>query len=554
MKYYPILSDDDIRSVCLCYPYKDMVSGFKKCSKDFSSLLPGRRPQSISEEAGRNLIANNPHSNLTAKMIEALLSSWIPQLTALVEEQLAEGKSTDLAYIIAFSKLGGSSFVKVFFRFSDKGFSEDHLSAICAGVEALSAERQLITEQNDSASTAKQIEEIKRQLGKELKEKDKEIRRGSAENKALTKELTKEKETTASLLEDCKRTVFLQQQVSEASSEIEKLKQELFDAGLRLKMAQNAYEECEGREKALKEEASSIRAELSDCRNALSEMKQRQKAALDLLYNDTTDELRPIDMEEFYEYLSYNLSDIGLDKNKSYFPLILKFLGNTLFTNKPIICNQAVGHALARCISNTLCGSQNVTIVPYKAEITPKDIRSALETDSRILVFDSFIGNYSEMQLLPILRSAKRKIVLLTAEYDKTIAYLLPEEVLINCIYLNANNIPELLASNGLSEDPSTIKEEIAIPIYTAPNRKAQRLCREIMLELGFQPIVANALAEQMSSEEQLDGFLAFSAIPYSINAYGISPFNVSDRLNKYAGFSGKCAHKDLLMEWFGDV
>ncbi len=554
MKYYPVLSDDEIRSICLGYPYKDLITGFKKCSKDFSSLLPGRRPQSVSEEIGRNLIANNPRSNLTAKMVEVLLSSWVPNIKALVKEQIADGKSADFAYIIAFSKLGGSSFVKVFFHFSDESFSEDRIAAICAGVEALSAEKERITGQNDSLSTSKQIEEIKRQLGRELKEKDKEIKRITAESKVLTKELTKERETTAALMEESNQIELLQKQVSEASSEIEKLKQELVDAGLRLKAAQDAFEESEGREHALKEEASSIRAELVGCRNTLAKVAQRQKSILDLLYIDTADELRPVDMEEFYEYLSYNLSDVGLDKSKSYYPLLVGFLGNSLFANKPIICNQAVGHSLARCISNTLCGSQNATIVPYKSEITSRDIGNALETDSRILVSDSFIGNYSELELLPILRSAKRKIIIVTAEYDKTIAYLMPEEVLINCTYINASNIPELLVPNGLSEDPSTIKEELVLPVYSTPNRKAQRLCREIMLELGFQPIVANALAEQMASEEQLDGFLAFSAIPYSINAYGISPYNVSDRLNKYAGYSGKCAHKDLLMEWFGNV
>ena len=93
MKYYPILSDDEIRSICLGYPYKDLITGFKKCSKDFSSLLPGRRPQSVSEEIGRNLIANNPRSNLTAKMVEVLLSSWVPNIAALVKEQIADGKN-----------------------------------------------------------------------------------------------------------------------------------------------------------------------------------------------------------------------------------------------------------------------------------------------------------------------------------------------------------------------------------------------------------------------------------------------------------------------------
>ena len=74
------------------------------------------------------------------------------------------------------------------------------------------------------------------------------------------------------------------------------------------------------------------------------------------------------------------------------------------------------------------------------------------------------------------------------------------------------------------------------------------------MRELGYPPAIIGVLSEQMSSEEKLAEYLAFSIIPYSIEAYGVSPYNASDRLGKYAGFSGKCVYKDLLMEWFGDA
>ena len=158
------------------------------------------------------------------------------------------------------------------------------------------------------------------------------------------------------------------------------------------------------------------------------------------------------------------------------------------------------------------------------------------------------------MELFPILRSAKRKIVIATAEYDKTITYLLPEEILLNCTYVNTNNIPELFEQYELDEDPSNIKEKLIHPFYKEANRRAQRLCKEIMDELGFSSPVSNILAARMTSEEILDEYLAFSILPYSIEAYDVSPYNASPRLNKYAGSIGKCKHKDLLMEWYGNV
>lgn len=554
MRYFPILTDDEIRSICGYYPYKDLINGFKKCSKDFSALLPGRRPQSVSEETGRNLIANNPHSNLTARMIEVLLSSWVPSVTESVKEQIAEGKDVDFAYINALSKFGDPSFVRIFLRFVDEAFSEERIAAICAGVAALSAEREQIKEQSDASATARQIADLKQQQKKELKVKDQEIKKYTSEIRDLKKDLSEEREKAKSLAEENKQIDCLQEQLFEAEAEIERLKQRLQDSDARLAAATESYRESKERENELNAAILTVKSDLEDCQGRLSQLEQAREAALELAYSDTSEELRPVDMDEFIEYLSYNLSSMGLDQSKAYFSLLLNFLGNTIFSNKPIICNQAIAHSLSRCISNSLYGTPNVKIIPFTKELTSGKIASILETDARILVFDSFIGNYSEMELFPLFRKAKRKIIFVTAEYDNTIAYLLPEEVLLGCTYINANNIPELLMEKGLDEDPSSIKEELALPIYEAPDKRAQRFCKEIMLELGFSTTVASSLSEQMSSEETLDGFLAFSVIPYSVEAYGVSPYNVSDRLNKYAGFSGKSVYKELLMEWYGDV
>ena len=310
MKYYYALSDEEIKSICLCYPYKELITGFKKCSKDFSALLPGRRPQSVSEEAGRNLIANNLHSNLTAKMVEVLLSSWVPKVSALVKEQLEDGKETDYAYIVAFSRLGGPSFVMPFFRFSDEEFSEERISAICAGVAALSAEREQIKELYDSATTTKQVEDLKRQHLAELKEKEQMIKRQATEIKAITKELEKERETTASLQEDNKQIEYLQKQLSEAALEIDKLRQDLQDESIRLKMAQDRQAESEVRKQELERENSSIQDAFDSCKSLLDQIDQQRQAVMALLYSDTAEELRPVDMDEFNEYLSYNFGSV----------------------------------------------------------------------------------------------------------------------------------------------------------------------------------------------------------------------------------------------------
>ena len=336
-----------------------------------------------------------------------------------------------------------SSFVRIFFHLSDVGFSEEHISAIIAGVDALFEERSKINERIDSSTNAKQIDEIKREHNRELKEKDKEIKKILTEKKILEAELSKERETTTKLTKENQRIPNLLDQLSKSAEESVALSNTIKEVELKLKEAKEAYIESERREQAVREEADAIRAELYKCQAALMESEEKHKAIYNLLYSDTTEELRPVNMSEFSEYLSYNLSNLGLEKSTSYFSLLVKYLGDTVFCNRPIICNHAIGLALAKCISNTLCGSQNPTIIPYQKGITSNEIKGILESDSRIVIFDSFIGNYSEMELFPIIRSVKRKIIFITAEYDGKYHHESAEEDLVHSEVSLCANAPE---------------------------------------------------------------------------------------------------------------
>ena len=142
MKYYIALTEEEIERVCRAHPYRVMLGGFKKCSKDFSAIMPGRRPQSVSEEVGRNLLLTNPHANLTAKMIEVLLTDWIKNITEVVKKQTDEGKALDAAYISAFSRFNLPGCMDLYFRFCNIEISEEHVLALAAGVDALIAERE----------------------------------------------------------------------------------------------------------------------------------------------------------------------------------------------------------------------------------------------------------------------------------------------------------------------------------------------------------------------------------------------------------------------------
>ena len=553
MKYYTKLTDDEIKIVCYAYPYRELINGFKKCSKDFSSLMPGHRQQRVSEEVGRKLIADNSNSNLTAKMVEALLSTWVSKVKESVEKQIKDGKSKDLAYIFAFSEFNLPGCIQIFFRFSNEDFTEDHISAICAGVEALLSEREKALGKTESAVALDQVQEEQKRCAKELKEKSLELRHKIEENKDLLNELADKNTQIQCLLAENQKIADFQQSLSVEKEKVDTLTDENELLTRQVSKLQEMCAEHDRQTQKLVSEKSTIQAQLERYYSQIEELETAKRDLLDRIYMDTIEELRPVDMDEFIEYLSYNLKSIGLSDTQEYFSVFLDFLSHVLFRNKPIICNQAVGHALARCVSNTLCGNPNPMVITYNGTITNGEIRTLLETEERVVILDGFIGIYDEMELLPLLNSIKRKIIFVTTMYEQTMAYLLPEEVLCYCTYINANRLPELFLMNHSDEDPSTIHEDLMEPAFEAANSYAQRLCKEIMCQLGFSAMVADIFSAQMTSEAKLVEYLVFSIVPYSIEVFGESPYGVSERLQKYAGPNGKCSKKNLLLEWFGD-
>ena len=460
MKYYIALTDEEIQRVCYAFPYMAMISGFKKFSKDFSAVMPGRRPKSVSEEAGRNLLVSNPRSNLTAKMIEGLLSGWVKNVSNAVKKHQDEGKSADLSFIYAFARYNLPGCLDLYFRFADEELAKERMLALSAGVEALTAERERSFESAKASVDRYKIEEVEAKYAKEIKSLKEERKQQSARIKELLAEIKRANEQIGFLQEGNHQIEHLQEQLDDATDTISKMTANSSLLAKQISELQALYEEAQ---RALDEactQKTEIQAQLAACQATLTEFEEKKKKLSMQTYQADPKELRPVDMDEFIEYLSYNLTSIGVESSKSYFQILLSYLADVLFKNRPIICNHALGITLAACVSNCLCGNPNPLVVPYTKGISAPDIQSILNCDHRVIVFDSFLANFNEMELLPILRSVPGKIIFLTVEYDKSIVYLVPDEVLCNCTYINANHIPPLLQQNKIDEDPSIIYEE----------------------------------------------------------------------------------------------
>jgi hypothetical protein len=69
--------------------------------------------------------------------------------------------------------------------------------------------------------------------------------------------------------------------------------------------------------------------------------------------------------------------------------------------------------------------------------------------------------------------------------------------------------------------------------------------------DFGISSVLSTYKSSLISDEVSLCCVLAFDALPFCMDVIGISPFNISKRLNKYAGDKGRCPNKELFRRWF---
>lgn len=189
-------------------------------------------------------------------------------------------------------------------------------------------------------------------------------------------------------------------------------------------------------------------------------------------------------------------------------------------------------------------------ILTFKLGMCIEEVDSFLLAAGRIVCLDNFIGNYNEIELLPLFDKHRGQIIFLTIAYDRTLKYV-SEEFLRYCQYLNLNRIAVLADGAELTEDPSTIDEvEYTLQRFSPDNRYSP-LLREMLNEFGYNNGLVDQKCYTISAEQDLCGALAFDILPYCVDVLKIAPYNCSERFQKYAGDKGRCMSKSLFRRWF---
>lgn len=313
-------------------------------------------------------------------------------------------------------------------------------------------------------------------------------------------------------------------------------------------------------EKAYKEHLSALSIEKESnqqMNRELEEQKNIETAAqtASKRYTDTDWKmpLCPEDMDDFDEYFSYNLENIGFDENEEGSRDFVDYLEKSFFRGAPVLIKRGLGINLANCLANTLYGVPVAAHLLYSEGAGVQKIREFLaDTPDRVVHIDGFIGNCNEMELIPVLEQYRNKIIILTYMYDRTLSFV-PYELLSSVHFISADVFSPILRIRDITELPSEVKEiSSAYKSNAGADSRSQKIFCEIACECGLGKDTACTMADIIEDENHLSEMLMFTLLPYVSKVFGKNPYKCSKRLQRYAGEAGRCPKKDILMRWFG--
>lgn len=526
MNYLPLLAEDEIQYICSVIPQKHVSDYFRYNPKEFAKICPGFRPNAISRLNVGDLLFRNRNNGFVSSFIEKNISIWLRQIQAHIEQCMEEGSNKDTAYIQTLYQSFFVGNIALYFKLSEEEHPESYISLLSSAV-----------------AEAKKNSEDREKLDADSQSKDADIRRLQSELESVTSALKN-----------------LKGKQNEYIAEIKALKQKIaraddFNAIIQNKENDIANLKAEVQvlkrsEKGLKEELSAIQSSQQQLEIRIRDEIEKRQAEKLVRQVEATKPLCPIDIDEFKEYLGYNLKDIGASTPPDCFLLLRQYLCDILFQGMPIIINRGTGVPLMKCVANTLVGNVDVVSLEYNEDISSRELEAFLSEDKRVVCLDNFIGNYNETEMLSLFEQHRNKIIFLTVAYDRTLRYI-PYEFFRYCHYLNLNRIQTLSASADLTEDPSIFEEIEAAAPEMNPDARYSPLLKEMLNEFGLSQSLVVRKCAHISNEQDLCCALAFDILPYCIDVLQMVPFAVSERLVKYAGDMGRCSYKKLFREWF---
>lgn len=524
MSYLSMMTNDEIRYVCSVIPLQEVVGYFKQYPKYFAKVMPGFRATSLRNQEKSNVLFKSLNQPFISSFIEKDISRWLEKIQREILLITDKGESKENAWLKTLPSCFFADNIRIFFKLTGEEQSEEYISLLSQSIRQI---KSLVVESKKLNETISNKEQEQFRLRDKIECIQNDLDKSGKKLIELTSEIKVLKRTNADLEKLVEVVCAKEQGIKELEKNVQERDETIRQLKADLSTTLNEQQELEIR----------IREEL-----------KKQKAAKLIKQVASTKPIRPKDIDEFRDFLGYNLENLGIETSAEYYSLLKDHLCEILFTGKPIIVSRNTGLTLMKCVSNTIVSSDNVPTLVFASDISTEAIDEFLSTKNRIMCLDNFIGYFDEAILTTICDRHKDKIVFLTVAYDRTLRYV-PAEFLKYCHYLNINRIEIFTQWRDLTEDPSAIEEIEALDSVITPDAICASFLKEIFDEFGMHIELSTYKSSLASDEESLCRLLTFDILPYCADVLDVSPFNVSERLNKYV--SDRCRYKELFRRWF---
>lgn len=582
MNYITDLIEADIKYICSVMPYKYTMEYFEEHSNGFSKLMPGFRVKSLKEDKVRQILFAKRNKTIS-ECIDSYVKHIISEIQRDLDKAKKEGMNAEEMYINVLPYSPFKNNIPLYFKLVKEEKTEEYLRLMVSAVNKLLSiidtnEEINKNQTSDIKKLKASVDDDKRELEKlhnlvtdlklneelmisTISQKDAEIKERSEYIVKLSSKVSSLKEQISQMTVNGEQTkTVLTKQNDALIKQVKELKKEI-----------NSYKESMAVAAEMKYTVSELETRVSDLKTtneSITEINKDYEKRIDELekllneYNEQSKKARqrdslmpyrPIDMEDFDEYFKYNLNSIRFDNNTEAYNQFVHFFEKIAFSGMPLLIKHAPGINLANCLANTIYGKKKSAVLTYTGDKGLEHIKEFLaNTLDRVVCIAGFIGNCNEMELIPLLEQYRNKIIVLTYMYDRTLNYI-PMEILSYVHYINVDEFKPLLRVKDITEDPSEIKEETyAFVSESSEENRYQRIFREISGQCGLSSDVISSISDSIDSEEYMNSTLLFSVLPYITKVMQMNPYNLSKRLQKYAGESGKCPNKEIMLGWFG--
>lgn len=220
MNYLERLSSNDIKTICELIGPRELKQNFRANSNGFSTIKPGFRPNSISDEMAVSLTAQNVAMRFISKFLNEKIQSMMDKITGEQDNLISQGIPSDDARIIA---LANSSFfdnMDLYFRLEQpvrsseeiralkiaarlaKGiypheFNGDHISKAEDNLEEASLRKELEAQKEYAQKKIQQLQGLLKDVQTDAQDKHDNIIQLQAEKEKLEDELNAEQSELA---------------------------------------------------------------------------------------------------------------------------------------------------------------------------------------------------------------------------------------------------------------------------------------------------------------------------------------------------------------------